>query len=128
MSTRSLVGYTEGNKIKYIYVHWDGYPSHRMPMLSAFDTLDKVKGLIDLGDLSTLGCNLQSCEKMRGEMSDDEVGISSEYREFTDDRVDTPHHFIPLEILADLSEESWCEYCYLFHNGTWYYSRVRVRV
>lgn len=128
MSTRSLVGYTEGDKIKYIYVHWDGYPSHRMPMLSAFDTLDKVKSLISLGDLSTLGCNLQSCEKISREMADDGSCVPSKYSEITHDEIDTPHHFVPLEVLADVSEESWCEYCYLFHNGTWYYSRVRVRM
>lgn len=44
-----------GEKSKAIYVHWDGYPSHIMPILETYyNTPEKVEELIELGNLSFL--------------------------------------------------------------------------
>lgn len=60
MSTRSRIGYTlPDGSIKSIYCHWDGYLAHSGRILSEhYNTLDKVKSLVELGNLSSLGENL----------------------------------------------------------------------
>ena len=62
MATRSYVGIInpkiEGEEyqtIRYIYVHNDGSPATRLPILiENYDTPEKVNALLDLGDLSAL--------------------------------------------------------------------------
>lgn len=57
MATRSRIGIEhEDGKITSIYCHWDGYPEHHLPILEGhyFDR-EKVAKLIELGDLSVLG-------------------------------------------------------------------------
>jgi len=63
MATRSYIGKRlEDGKIRYIYCHFDGYPSHNGEILvEYYSTEDKVTGLIDLGDMSSLGPVLSEC-------------------------------------------------------------------
>ena len=45
----------EDGSVKSIYCHFDGYPSHNGRILNeSFKDHDKVKSLIDLGDISFL--------------------------------------------------------------------------
>ena len=57
MATRSYIGIRNLNDtVDYIYCHYDGYPSHNGRILTEnYTTLDKVKELLALGDLSILG-------------------------------------------------------------------------
>lgn len=57
MSTRSTIGILEPNgSVTYIYCHRDGYVSHHGPILrDHYTTEEKVRALIALGDISTLG-------------------------------------------------------------------------
>ena len=60
MSTRSYIMLQDGDVLKGIYCHNDGYLSHNGVILQkAYQDLDKVKKLISLGDLSALGENLE---------------------------------------------------------------------
>ncbi len=44
-----------GEKSKAIYVHWDGYPDHMLPLLNTYyNTVEKAEELLSLGDLSYL--------------------------------------------------------------------------
>lgn len=55
MATRSRIAFEENNEIKSIYCHWDGYLSNNGKILfENYQTLDKVKELISLGELSSL--------------------------------------------------------------------------
>ena len=56
MSTNSTITVrTADNERKSIYCHWDGYPSNNGAiLLEHYNTLDKVKELVELGDLSAL--------------------------------------------------------------------------
>jgi hypothetical protein len=59
MATRSNITYKgelDGkNGYHTIYVHWDGYPSYRFPLLEEnYSDEEKVKELIRLGDVSSL--------------------------------------------------------------------------
>jgi hypothetical protein len=60
MSTHSRIGMEqEDGSVKSIYCHFDGYPSHNGKILNeSFKDHDKVKSLIDLGDISILGAEV----------------------------------------------------------------------
>ena len=58
MATRSHIGLRTNlnGTVDYIYCHWDGYPEHNGIILTEhYQTIDKVKQLLELGDLSMLG-------------------------------------------------------------------------
>lgn len=57
MSTRSRIGVLNADwSIRSIYTHWGGYPSHHYPILRDHYTDPvKIKALLSLGDLSSLG-------------------------------------------------------------------------
>jgi len=62
MSTNSTVGIlnNEDNSVRYIYGHWDGYPSEvGNLLLHYYETLEKATQLIDLGDFSVLSKSLE---------------------------------------------------------------------
>lgn len=57
MSTRSRIGFlhTDGTT-ETIYCHNDGYPENQMKILTEnYDTAEKVRELLALGDISELG-------------------------------------------------------------------------
>ena len=56
MATRSYVGIINpDNTIKYVYVHYDGNPTTRLPLLNEhFNTVEKINLLLNLGDISVL--------------------------------------------------------------------------
>jgi len=56
MSTNSTIIIKEKETFKSIYCHWDGYPEHQLPILNGYyNTIEKAKELISLGNLSSLG-------------------------------------------------------------------------
>jgi hypothetical protein len=56
MATRSAIGYAlPSGKVRAVYCHWDGYPSHQLPILEEhYPTLSKVRELIRPGSMSAL--------------------------------------------------------------------------
>jgi len=56
MATRSAVGYfLPSGKVKAAYVHWDGSPSTRLPLLNEhFPTLEDVVALVKPGSMSSI--------------------------------------------------------------------------
>ena len=60
MGTRSTIAIKQKDgKYKQIYCHWDGYLSHNgNVLLNHYNTPEKVKELIALGDLSILDKNI----------------------------------------------------------------------
>ena len=57
MSTRSRIGMImEDGTVHSVYCHYDGYPSYNGEILKKYyNTPEKAKELISLGDISTLG-------------------------------------------------------------------------
>jgi hypothetical protein len=64
MATRSYIGKRlEDGKIRFIYCHFDGYPSHNGTLLTEhYSTEDKVNDLLDLGDISGLKSHPSECK------------------------------------------------------------------
>jgi hypothetical protein len=56
MATRSAIGYAlPSGKVRAVYCHWDGSPSHQLPILEeGYSSLPKVRALIKPGSMSSL--------------------------------------------------------------------------
>ena len=56
MGTRSAIGYLQpSGSVRAVYCHWDGYPSHQLPILEThYNTTAKVKALVKPGSMSSL--------------------------------------------------------------------------
>ena len=64
MSTPSLVAVKSENKIKGIYVHYDGNSEYMKENLKEyFNTYEKAMQLIELGDMSGITGDLEACKK-----------------------------------------------------------------
>lgn len=71
MSTRSYIGKWDGDSIKAIYCHFDGYPNGVGRMLKEhYNSDDKIDELISLGGISSLG------EKTKLEPIDDTIELT----------------------------------------------------
>lgn len=120
MSTNSTIAIKNGNKIKAIYVHYDGYPEHMLNTLrNNFSHKSDVEKLIALGDTSYIGDTLEECksqcyyykaynvsgyEHMQNEIDNDKKCF--EAREFD-------------SIESYLDFANTYEYAYIFENGNW---------
>ena len=71
MATRSHIGKKQKDgTIKYIYCHWDGYPSHNGDILKKnYNTKSKVDALLELGDLKILDPEIHKCSAFSGDDS-----------------------------------------------------------
>ena len=105
---------------RYVYCHWDGYPSHHMPILEGFyNTYEKALALVEMGDISVLD---NSIEKPEGEHSIDgkrQEGYSLFYsRDRGETQVQTRNAFTVKEMKQE-------EYLYVFEDGKgWSYWEV----
>lgn len=111
MSTRSRIGIELSNgSILSIYCHFDGYPEFNgVKLQENFNTENKVKELIDLGDISCLwtnaGWNNETLMKI-GPLPYSARG------EDCPPRLDT-------DLCEYLLPDGCEEYHYLFRNGEW---------
>jgi len=58
MSTRSIIAVKVENGYESIYCHWDGYPTHHLPLLENYNSTELAMQLLSLGDLSILGAEI----------------------------------------------------------------------
>jgi hypothetical protein len=102
MATRSVIAYLENNEVYHtIYCHWDGYLSNNGRILKHhYDTEDKVRELIEQGDLSSLGNTIEETVSYR-----DRGETGTEAREFS--------------YLYDIVDAySDCEWVYIYEGST----------
>ena len=127
MSTHSIIAYkTPEGKYRGIYCQFDGYPSHNGKILKEHYTdPDKIKQLIDLGNLSSLEANVHP-KGSNHNYRTPEKGVCVYYvRDRGDDwedekpvEDDNLQEF--LEYLPDVP------YLYLFENGKWLCNNVEM--
>lgn len=137
MSTRSRIGMVQPDgSVKSIYCHWDGYPQNNGSILiKHYTDIEKVKSLIELGSISSLGKNINP---------DPIGGITAKYNStdgienvpangvhtFDNPQVDVTVAYHrdrgeDLEIRVDTSESEFIksdldEWGYLFKDGKWF--------
>lgn len=64
MATRGRIAIKENGKYKYVYNQWDSYIDNLgITLYKFYKEVDKVKELINLGDLSSVGCTIENNEK-----------------------------------------------------------------
>lgn len=117
MATRSYIGMrNENGKVDYIYCHWDGYPEHHWPILNeSYATKELVNELLELGNLSSLGNDIGSCEayhRDRGESRKDTRRGTSEFVELIKDS--------PVDYVYVLEADGKWK-CYNTETGRQYY-------
>lgn len=115
MATRSLIGMQVDSGIKYIYCHWDGYPSYNGKiLLDCYLQEDQVKALLELGHLSVLGLELGEKQAFNKPKSGWCVAYGRDRGE-----TDTQAYLIEDEdMFGSLNDGS--EYKYLYKGGKWY--------
>ena len=127
MSTNGRIGLVEGDKCSSIYTHWDSYPSHNGAILADFYDEGKLRALLTMGNVSSLGDNIglpvevgerkgpfKGSMKVEGECEfyyRDMNGVIAECMARVDNSFD---QFIRTCRGCD------AEYAYLMHNGVWY--------
>lgn len=104
MATRSMIGIKDkdGHGASLIYCHWDGYPNGVGDTLKQFyDTEEKVRELLELGDLSTLGNDLDS---------------SFAYHRDRGEELNPARYCADGEEVFKRADRCGAEYVYLFHT------------
>lgn len=123
MSTRSNIGIqNQDGSVDFSYVHFDGYPDHHWPILTEhYATEDKVRALIDLGDLSCLGENLG--EKHDFDSRDEKY--DNQCRAYGRDREEPGTEFRHALTFEDFEKRADNDYAYIFRNGRWEWRKHR---
>jgi len=140
MSTRSIIARIDGDKVRSIYCHWDGYPSHNGCKLVKYYNKDRsVDRLLSLGSLSVLGKvvgkkhNFDEYSKVY-EKSGREVAQKliqhrrdwcvSYGRDRGEENVEV-QEFDSFEDFNESLKDSWTEWVYLWKNGAWHFYPTR---
>lgn len=81
MATRSKIAIEDQDgKVRSIYCHWDGYPSHHGPiLLEHYTTQEKVESLIALGSISSLAPETEIPEGVTHNFEEPAKGIVVAY-------------------------------------------------
>ena len=104
MSTNSTIGIEK--QTKRIYCHWDGYPSYMLPILNEhYNTVEKIKELIDLGAISMLAPKIKPSENSKHSFNTPEDGVVIAY-----------HRDRGEDLMFEYSKN--CEYNYTFNPKT----------
>lgn len=128
-ATRSQIGKIDkAGKITSVYVHWDGSPDTRVPLLKNYKDVKTLDKLLDLGKYG-----ISSLEKKIGDKPQDfnnpEKGITVFYGRDRDEKNDMTMKSDVKSItkyLKDAGNHSSAEYVYLFdeRDGKWYMADV----
>lgn len=120
MGTRSTIAYKEGNIIRAVYCHWDGYVSHNGRILQNFyQEARKIGQLIELGDMSSLGAELGTKHPF-DERLDVDTYAETRCTFYGRDRgeEDTGSNEFDT-IQAWLEHYDWSDYAYLWNGREW---------
>lgn len=108
MATRSRIGILQKDgTVKSIYCHFDGYPSGvGETLMENYDTKEKIEELLNLGDLSSLGLDIE-----------DSIFYNRD-REEDWEQVKPANHINEEKFIKD-AQGCWAEYAYLFKEDEW---------
>ena len=112
MSTRCRIAVEHDGKFESIYCHHDGYLSYVGRKLQKYyDNIKKVRALMELGDISSLGNDL----KPEGTQNFDDTVDGNFCRPYSLRDEDCPSSFDDtLRQLYDRTENCWGEYLYVY--------------
>ena len=118
MGTRSRIAIANSDgSFTSIYCHWDGYPEGvGATLLKHYTTYAKVRELMALGDLSSLGDEIGEKHDFESRGYHDWCKAYGRDRGETGIEAETSPH---LEALFLLTQQCGGEYVYVFSNGSW---------
>jgi hypothetical protein len=118
MGTRSRIAIANADgTFTSIYCHWDGYPSGVGKTLrDHYKDEAKVKQLIALGDLSSLGAEIGTKHNFDNNPEGECNAYKRDRREKDVDAMTSAD----FEVLTALTQECGGEYLYVFKGGGWY--------
>ncbi len=137
MATRSTIGVLNSDgSVRGVYCHWDGYPEYNGKLLMEnYATEEKVRELIELGTISSLGRQIGEKHPF-SKFEDDKgehplVGAAKEARIllaeqegwttfYGRDRGEPDANAATFDNVEQFVSEFGEEYNYLFINGTWF--------
>ena len=111
MATRSTIAIRTEDGIKAIYAHWDGYIEHNGRILkNSYTTAEEVNALIELGDISQLGLDLDLTVAYGRDKGDAMTDVE-------------PQTFETIAEWVEYFAGSYCEFYYLFDGQDWIVSK-----
>ena len=111
MATRSTIAIKTEDGIKAIYAHWDGYIEHNGRILkNSYTTAEEVNALIELGDISQLGLDLDLTVAYGRDKGDAMTDVE-------------PQTFETIAEWVEYFAGSYCEFYYLFDGQDWIVSK-----
>ena len=116
MSTRSHIAMQDATgHIHAVYCHNDGYLSWvGKRLLENFNTVEKVKALLDLGNISSLGTSI---EKPEGHTFENRISGYTVF--YGRDRGEKGQYAVPFETFKAFEKACDEDYTYLFVDGAW---------
>jgi hypothetical protein len=118
MATRSRIAIEDQTgKVRSIYCHWDGYPSHHGPiLLEHYTTQEKVESLIALGSISSLAPETEIPEGVTHNFGNATEGIVVAYHRDRGEKLSIEYH----GSVKDFVKSDVEEYGYIFTAaGEW---------
>jgi hypothetical protein len=121
MATRSAIGYAlPSGKVRAVYCHWDGSPSHQLPILEEhYGSLPKVRALVKPGSMSSLRTTEtwdRDCQRDAQPLYHRERGVGPWCAGDGSDYGDPPSTVTEADV-----EPHWrdygCEHLYVFRPG-----------
>ena len=111
MATRSTIAIKTEDGIKAIYAHWDGYIEHNGRILrEQYKTTEQVNALVELGDISQLGLDLDLTVAYGRDKGDAMTDVE-------------PQTFESIAEWVEYFAGSYCEFYYLFDGADWIVSK-----
>lgn len=128
MATRSKIAIKKiGGEIESIYCHWDGYPTHNGKILKEFyKTPDRVKELIELGNISSLGQFIKPHQEMEHTFNNSQPNVTVAYMRDRGEKDQEKQTFSHEGIFLKECLLSDCEFYYLYDEELqeWYYRAI----
>jgi hypothetical protein len=119
MATRSRIGLLEGDKVKSIYCHYDGYPAFVGKVLFEFyKSKERVEALLSLGNLSYIAPRIEPLGAHSFSKPEKETCVF-----YGRDRGETETEAVEhsYEDYIGFVDNDWTEYHYIYKDGEWYY-------
>lgn len=142
MATRSAIALETPRGLRAIYCHWDGYPSHHLPILqTCYGSARKAAALIAPGDISCLRTRStwQSGPTLRDANGDPLTDTEGNWRAQDDREAQplyfaergesdvAPRRFASVDALADWADGCGCEHVYVFRpRAGWLHSALSL--
>jgi hypothetical protein len=101
-----------------VYLHWDGYPSYALQTLESFySDINKVRKLIQLGDISSLGPLIEPDEGVPHSWDNPAPGVTVFYGRDRHETVTKAQHSPSMAHLKQASQRY--SFTYIFTNNEW---------